>query len=144
MLAHFAFSTGAVDLLVAAYRSVPELLPALFHVAVGSGDVGELVRRVGDDDLALALGHPVSSVARPETLLTGRQRQVYGLLRQGMSNREIAQLLVITEGTAKLHVQHIFDRLGVRSRKAIALQAALERPAQATSAIEDTGAGVDS
>jgi LuxR family transcriptional regulator, maltose regulon positive regulatory protein len=142
-LADVAFSTGAVDLMVVAYRSVPELLPALLRT--GQSDaVAELVRRVGDDDLAKALGHVLSPSAKAETLLTGRQRQVYELLRQGMTNREIAQFLVITEGTAKLHVHHIFDRLGVRSRKAIALQAALERQAQATSAIDETADGTDS
>jgi len=61
-----------------------------------------------------------------------------------MTNREIAAVLFIAEPTVKLHVQHIFDKLGVRSRKAIAMQAALARSAQATSAIDDTGVGADS
>jgi DNA-binding NarL/FixJ family response regulator len=61
-----------------------------------------------------------------------------------MTNREIAAMLYIAEPTVKLHVQHIFDKLGVRSRRAIAMQAALERSSQATSAIDDTGVGTDS
>jgi ATP/maltotriose-dependent transcriptional regulator MalT len=137
-LAEAAFSTGAVDLLIAAYRSAPELLAALLRLPSHCDDVGRLVQRVGDVDLADAVGQPIVYAGRSEALLTKRQRQVYELLRQGLSNREIAQLLVITEGTAKLHVQHIFDRLGVRSRKAIAMQAVLERSAQATSAIDET------
>ena len=85
-----------------------------------------------------------SLVDGPKALLTRREREVYELLRQGLTNREIAELLFIAEGTAKLHVQHVFNKLGVRSRKAIAIQAALERSTQATSAIDDTGVGAES
>jgi DNA-binding NarL/FixJ family response regulator len=139
-----AFATGAVDLLVVAYRSAPQLLPVLFHSARAPDDLSELVRRAGDDDLARTLGASASPVDGPKALLTRREREVYELLRQGLTNREIAELLFITEGTAKLHVQHIFDKLGVRSRKAIAIQAALERSTQATSAMDDTGVGAES
>jgi DNA-binding CsgD family transcriptional regulator len=139
------FETGAVDLLVTAYRSVPELFLVLLHGRSTSDDrLSELIRRAGDEDLVRSVGHSMSFVNRPEELLTGREREVYDLLRQGLTNREIAQLLVISEGTAKLHVQHIFDKLGVRSRKAIAMQAVLERAVQATSAIDDTGVGTGS
>jgi DNA-binding NarL/FixJ family response regulator len=139
-----AVCRGAFDLIVVAYRSVPELLPVLLHASSRPDDLTELVRRVGDDDLARRLGSTASLVDGPKALLTRREREVHELLRQGLTNREIATLLFITEATAKLHVQHIYDKLGVRSRKAIAMQAALERSAQATSAIGDTGVGVDS
>jgi DNA-binding NarL/FixJ family response regulator len=46
---------------------------------------------------------------------------VLELLRQGMSNREIAQALWIAQSTAKVHVRHIFEKLGVRSRTEAAL-----------------------
>jgi DNA-binding NarL/FixJ family response regulator len=39
-----------------------------------------------------------------------------------MRNSEIAAALFITEGTVKLHVHHILERLGVRSRTAAALR----------------------
>jgi hypothetical protein len=41
----------------------------------------------------------------------------------------------------KRHVQHIFDKLGFRSRNAIAMRAALRRSSQATSAIDETEEG---
>jgi DNA-binding NarL/FixJ family response regulator len=141
-LSETAFITRGLDLLVTTYRAVPEVLAVLLRSSDG-GLVRELVRRIGDDDVAEALGHPISQAA-DTAALTNREHEVYALLRQGLTNREIATLLFITEGTAKLHVQHIFDKLGVRSRKAIVMQAVLERSGQATSAIDDTSVESDS
>lgn len=54
--------------------------------------------------------------------LTEGQRRVAELLREGKSNREIGDLLGLTEGTVKVHVSKIFRKLGVVSRaEAIAL-----------------------
>lgn len=54
----------------------------------------------------------------PETLagLTTRQRQVLTLVRQGLSNRDIAETLDIKEGTVKLHVSALLRQLGARNR----------------------------
>jgi DNA-binding NarL/FixJ family response regulator len=48
--------------------------------------------------------------------LTTRERQVLGLLEQGLTNNEIAAELVIALPTAKNHVHHILDKLGARGR----------------------------
>ena len=48
--------------------------------------------------------------------LTSREREVLGLVASGMTNREIAQALFITEGTAGVHVSNILAKLGVRGR----------------------------
>jgi DNA-binding NarL/FixJ family response regulator len=54
--------------------------------------------------------------------LTEGQRRVAELLREGKSNREIGDLLGLTEGTVKVHVSKIFRKMGVVSRaEAIAL-----------------------
>jgi DNA-binding NarL/FixJ family response regulator len=53
--------------------------------------------------------------------LTEREEEVLSLLRRGLSNREIATSLWIAESTVKVHVRHIFEKLGVRSRTAAAL-----------------------
>ena len=129
-----AFYTGAVDLLVTTYRACPELLPVLLRESDGRR-FRDLVERVGDSDLAAAAGYPIAVNDDRRLLLSPREREVFELLRSGFSNRQIAGLLFIEESTVKVHAHHIYDKLGVRSRSALTVQAALER-AQATSAIE--------
>lgn len=60
--------------------------------------------------------------------LTPRQWEVAALVAQGMSNREIARQLVITERSAESHVERIRDRLGLRSRAQLAAWFVTSRP----------------
>ena len=137
-----AFSVGAVDLLVVAYRACPELLAVLLRV--GERDrLRDLLRRVGDADLAHAMGQSVAE-DDPRARLSPRERDVFELLREGLTNRQIGKLLFIEESTVKVHAHHIYDKLGTRSRTALAVQAVLERANQATSATESTGSPADS
>jgi DNA-binding NarL/FixJ family response regulator len=61
---------------------------------------------------------PPSKVAvRPEEIgLTDRQAQVLALMVRGMSNRDIAEQLQLSEGTVKIHATAVFKTLGVSSR----------------------------
>jgi DNA-binding NarL/FixJ family response regulator len=52
--------------------------------------------------------------------LTKREREVATLLVRGLTNRQIASELVISEGTARIHVEHILAKLGFRSRAQVA------------------------
>ncbi|MDX6328440.1 MAG: hypothetical protein QOI83_823, partial [Streptomycetaceae bacterium] len=52
--------------------------------------------------------------------LTRREREVATLVVQGLSNREIAERLVISKRTADAHVEHILAKLGATSRTQIA------------------------
>jgi LuxR family maltose regulon positive regulatory protein len=126
--------TGVSDPLVAAYRSVPELLALLLRLPSHREHVERLLRGAGDEDLAEALGHPIGPGDDPRSRLSPREREVFELLSQGLSNRQIAKALFISEATVKVHAHHIYDKLGVRSRVALTIQAALERARQATSA----------
>ncbi len=61
--------------------------------------------------------------------LTQREREVWALVARGMSNREIAKRLTLSDNTVKFHVQHLFHKLGVKNRTEAALKhAAAERP----------------
>jgi predicted ATPase/DNA-binding NarL/FixJ family response regulator len=72
---------------------------------------GELLAR------AVAADAPDGALAGQ---LTRRQQEVARLVAHGRSTREIAETLVISEGTARAHVEHIRTRLGVSSRADIA------------------------
>jgi DNA-binding NarL/FixJ family response regulator len=54
-------------------------------------------------------------VARPYAL-TPREGEIAGLMADGLTNREIAERLVITEGTVEVHAKHILSKLGLRTR----------------------------
>jgi DNA-binding CsgD family transcriptional regulator len=127
-----AFSMGAPDLLVCTYRSVPEILTILLKGGRPGNRLYQLVQDVGDDDLARAAGSPLPNTVRAEEFLSPREREVYELICQGLTNRQIAEILVIEESTVKAHAHHIYDKIGIRSRKDLAVRAALRR--QATSA----------
>jgi DNA-binding NarL/FixJ family response regulator len=55
--------------------------------------------------------------------LTAREREVLALLRQGMTNKEIAETLVISENTVKRHLKAIFAKLDVNTRSAAVARA---------------------
>ena len=63
---------------------------------------------------------------RPETVksLTERERQILGCLAQGASNREMANLLNMSESTVKAHLQRIMRRFDFSSRVQAAVFAA--------------------
>lgn len=65
---------------------------------------------------------PVTSTATRS--LTSRQLEVAVLVAQGLTNRQIAERLVVTEAAAAKHVEHILDKLGVGTRAQIAAWAA--------------------
>jgi predicted ATPase/DNA-binding CsgD family transcriptional regulator len=65
-----------------------------------------------------------TSVEQPGAPLSPREQEVAILVARGYRNREIAEALVITEGTARLHVKHVLRRLGFSSRAEIAAWAA--------------------
>jgi len=75
----------------------------------------ELAERV--QELAEAFG----SSGRPT--LAPRERQLVRFVRQGLRNREISQRLGVTEGTVKVYLHAVFDKLGVSNRTELAIRA---------------------
>jgi DNA-binding NarL/FixJ family response regulator len=61
-------------------------------------------------------GRPAQTARAPE-LLTPREAEVVGLLRDGRSNAEIGQILGVSVETVRTHARHIYRKLGVRSRR---------------------------
>lgn len=65
-------------------------------------------------------GTPAARRAGPAAhALTPREREVAGPVAQGLSNREVAERLVISKRTADTHIERILNKLGVASRTEI-------------------------
>lgn len=59
----------------------------------------------------------------PFEVLSGRERAVASLARRGLRNKEIADELGLTEGTVKVHLHKVFDKLSIRGRTELILLA---------------------
>ncbi|MGW0042306.1 ATP-binding protein [Rhodococcus sp. NPDC003348] len=76
-----------------------------------------------DAAIAYALGDQTSaepSASAPTERLTRRQREIAELVAQGMTNKAIAQQLVISQRTAEGHVENVLTKLGFTTRAQIA------------------------
>ncbi|MBV9169832.1 MAG: response regulator transcription factor [Chloroflexi bacterium] len=123
---------------VIALTSFPE--DDLVERALSAGASGYLLKNVGAGDLAAAiqtahagkraLGNEaaralVRCAARPGRDLSAREREVLALMKCGLSNRRIAERLIISPSTADFHVSNILGKLGAATRTeavAIAVQ----------------------
>jgi len=89
-------------------------------------------RRLGRDGaVRLALGEPVTAAAQPDRrdgALAKREDDVARLVAEGMSNKQIAARLFISERTVDSHVRSILNKLGFNSRAQIAAWMASSNP----------------
>lgn len=100
------FKQGAEQHLIDTIRKVAEgetVIPA------------DLVAKAAD---LIERGGPVD----PFEVLSPRERQITEAVARGMRNREIAALLGMTEGSIKVYLNRIFDKLGVENRTELAIR----------------------
>jgi DNA-binding NarL/FixJ family response regulator len=92
-----------------------DLVGGIRVVAAGEALLAPSVtRRLIDQFAHRPAAEPTNARALEE--LTGREREVLELVAHGRSNAEIAEQLVLSEGTVKTHVKRIFMKLGLRDR----------------------------
>jgi DNA-binding NarL/FixJ family response regulator len=65
---------------------------------------------------ATPLAPPARDEAQPLQGLTTREVEVAGLVALGLRNRDIAERLAISEGTVKIHLHNIYEKLGIEGR----------------------------
>ncbi len=115
----------------------------LVQDALQAGAIGYLLKNVTGDELYQAIcraytGRPtlapeaVRALIQPDAIesslgkdLTPREREVLALLVKGLSNPDIAERLVVSRATVKVHISSILSKLGVSNRAeaiAIAIQ----------------------
>jgi DNA-binding NarL/FixJ family response regulator len=105
--------------------SSEEMAEAVRKVAAGEALIQPRITRKVLAEFTRLAGI-ADSAPPPQTLpevLTGREQEVLRGLARGLSNREIAEELVITEGTVKNHVSNLFAKLEVRDRTQAVLKA---------------------
>lgn len=106
--------------------------------AVEAGAAGYLLKdadpaRITDAVIRAAAGETVLSpdlaqrvvarISRPQADLSPREVEILNAVARGLSNREIARALVISEATVKTHLVHVFTKLDVDSRTAAVARA---------------------
>jgi len=86
-------------------------------------DAGRQGTELGMAPIASKAGELIEqlSASQPPTQLTRRERDVAGLVAKGLTNREIAEQLYLSERTAQNHVQHILTKLALSNRSQIAV-----------------------
>jgi DNA-binding NarL/FixJ family response regulator len=125
---------AACDASVAATRA--ELGDHAFAAAVAAGRAMPPEQAAADvlsgtEPMAAAepTGAPLPTAARPApdgqpNPLTRREREVAALVARGLTDRQVAEALVITEGTVGVHLTNIFSKLDLHSRAQLAVWAA--------------------
>jgi DNA-binding NarL/FixJ family response regulator len=118
-------ATGALDSFITAARGSSRFLTAILE---GLDDRRSVIRALSESndfrlarDSGLILDGPRRGPTRD---LTQRELEVAHLVARGYTNRMIAQDLFISDSTVKVHVRHIFDKLGARSRAELAARIA--------------------
>lgn len=114
--------SGGIDSFVTAYRGCPQLLHALSSNDHFKDELRDIVLSACDEALAASAGLDLQN-SRADARLTRRESEVLCLVAGGLTNREIAGTLFISEATAKVHVQHILRKLGARTRAEAAARA---------------------
>lgn len=101
----FLLKTDAPERIVATIRAI-----AAGEFALGTDTTEQLVIHY------LSAARPSSDATDALASLTSREREVFALLAEGLSNAEIAKRLFVGEGTVKTHVVRILMKLGLRDR----------------------------
>ena len=144
-LIRLAESLEIWDPVVCAVRASLPLADALAANDEARPHLERLYRRSRDYALARRAGFRTRSSRDPAQLLSPRELEVLGLIAQGRRNREIADALFISESTTKVHVRHVLEKLGVRTRaEAVARFDAFQDAEEAAKAAVSPGSALSS
>ena len=127
-----ALGAGAIGYLL---KDIPALdLARAMHAAkngifqLDSAVAGKVVASLRrppsvDNQIAIQPEETAGSTVDRPSMLSSREIEVLRLIAQGASNKEIAEQLIISEGTVKNHISNILSHLGLRDRTQAAIYA---------------------
>jgi DNA-binding NarL/FixJ family response regulator len=114
----------ALDLLLSQARAYERALPATdYRARAAVASLSRLAQRARNEALSLAdASQPTTGPSQPAHPFSPRETQVLGLAAQGLTNKEIAYRLGISERTVQFHINSIFNKTATSSRtEAVAL-----------------------
>ncbi len=124
-------------LVLTTYATEADILTALDAGAAGyllkdapAEELYRSIRAVARGETVLAsevAAMLVRRVSSPEPALTEREVQILSLLADGLGNRDMARLLLVSEATVKSHLSHIYTKLGVDTRAGAVARAIEQR-----------------
>ena len=121
-----ARTIGNLDSYVTAYRGYPALLDPLVTRPKLHEPLAGVLDNARDWFLMKTAHLAPMQVPRQRPALSNRERQVLELVAQGLTNKDIAKALFISDATVKVHVRHVLEKLGVHTRTEAALIAATD------------------
>jgi DNA-binding NarL/FixJ family response regulator len=110
----------------AVYKGIYQLDPAVASKVIASLSRLQTIDSAKQSEAVSSASSTMSHAGTPSPRaddLTGREVEVLRLIAKGATNREIAEQLVISEGTVKNHISNILSRLGLRDRTQAAIYA---------------------
>lgn len=118
-----AFHAMSLGVVAYAHAYSPAFVLAEMKTVISHGGVWigpDLLKRIIEVSTSLA-GNQLEQVNQHLKLLTKREKEVAIEAAKGLSNKEIARILKITERTVKAHLSSTFERLGAKDRLHLAL-----------------------
>ena len=118
-----AFHAMSLGVVAYAHAYSPAFLLTEMKTVISHGGVWlgpDLLKRIIEVSTSLA-GNQLEQVNQHLKLLTKREKEVAIEAAKGLSNKEIARILKITERTVKAHLSSAFERLGAKDRLHLAL-----------------------
>ncbi len=122
-------STRFIDPIVTLLRACPTLAPRIASYVRNEPAASAIRPRIE---------HWARQVSKRAGSLTAREAEVLELVAHGGSNREIARQLFISEPTVKVHLRHIYEKLGVRNRAEASARAVRSAHAATSTELSDS------
>ena len=117
---HIVLWTRSISAEVA-YQAIELGVRGVAQKTLPAGKLVECVSAVAEGELWLDKALTMTLLTSKPVKLTPREGELVGLLAQGLKNKEIAARLNISEGTVKVYLSRLFEKVGAKDRFELAL-----------------------